>query len=149
MDLIFHLIFNVEYIKGEYIFYNFFILTKGRSATMEELSLVHSKDYIDSVKSLTALKLQELDEKAADYSSVYLHNETWSSACISAGSLLQVVDAVLNGECQSGVAIVRPPGHHAEEDAACGFCIFNNVAVAATYAVQFHHVKKYDTVIMS
>lgn len=115
---------------------------------MEELSLVHSKDYIDSIKSTTALKLKELNEEAAAYNSVYLHNETWSNACISAGSLLQVVDAVLNGECQSGIAIVRPPGHHAEEDAACGFCIFNNVAVAATYAVQFHHVKRYDTSVI-
>lgn len=114
---------------------------------MEELSLVHSKDYIDSIKSTSTLKRKELEEEAAGYNSVYLHNETWSSACISAGSLLQVVDAVLNGECQSGIAVVRPPGHHAEEDAACGFCIFNNVAVAATYAVQFHHVKRYDYII--
>ncbi|EFN88230.1 Histone deacetylase 6 [Harpegnathos saltator] len=117
-------------------------LLHGRCATIEELSLVHSKDYIDSIKSIMTLKLKELDKEAAGYNSVYFHNETWSSACISVGSLLQIVDAVLNGESQSGVAIVRPPGHHAEEDAACGFCIFNNVAVAAKYAIQFHHVKK-------
>lgn len=66
---------------------------------------------------------------------------------MSAGSLLQVVDAVLNEECQSGVAIVRPPGHHAEKDIACGFCIFNNIAVAAMYAVQFHHVKRYNIIL--
>ncbi|XP_012219597.1 histone deacetylase 6 isoform X2 [Linepithema humile] len=117
-------------------------LLQGRSATMEELCLVHSKDYIDSIKRTSTLKLKELQKQASDYNSVYLHPDTWSSACISAGSLLQVVDAVLNGESQSGVAIIRPPGHHAEEDTACGFCIFNNVAVAATYAVQFHHLKR-------
>ncbi|XP_028048601.1 histone deacetylase 6 isoform X2 [Monomorium pharaonis] len=117
-------------------------LLQGRSATIEELSLVHSKDYIDDIKSTSSLKLKELQKQASDYNSVYLHTETWLSACVSAGSLLQVVDAVLNGECQSGVAIVRPPGHHAEKDIACGFCIFNNIAVAAMYAVQFHHVKR-------
>lgn len=112
---------------------------------MEELSLVHSEDYIESIKRTSTLKLKELQKQASDYNSVYLHPDTWSSACISAGSLLQVVDSVLNGQSQSGVAIVRPPGHHAEEDIACGFCIFNNVAVAASYAVQFHHLKRYNT----
>ncbi|XP_050461613.1 histone deacetylase 6 isoform X2 [Cataglyphis hispanica] len=117
-------------------------LLQGRSATIEELSLVHSKNYIDSIKRTSTLKPKELEKQASDYNSVYLHTETWSSACMSAGCLLQMVDAVLNGESQSGIAIVRPPGHHAEEDIACGFCIFNNVAVAAQYAVQFHHVKR-------
>ncbi|KAG5329379.1 HDAC6 deacetylase, partial [Acromyrmex heyeri] len=115
---------------------------EGRNATIEELSLIHAIDHIDDIKRTSTLKLKELQKQASDYNSVYLHFETWSSACISAGSLLQVVDAVLNGECQSGVAIVRPPGHHAEKDIACGFCIFNNVAVAAMYAVQFYHVKR-------
>ncbi|XP_018376605.1 PREDICTED: histone deacetylase 6 isoform X2 [Trachymyrmex cornetzi] len=117
-------------------------LLQGRSATIEELSLIHSIDHIDDIKRTSTLKLKELQKQASDYNSVYLHSDTWSNACISAGSLLQVVDAVLNGECQSGVAIVRPPGHHAEKDIACGFCIFNNVAVAAMYAVQFYHLKR-------
>lgn len=107
--------------------------------------MAHSKDYIDSIKKTSTLKLKELQKQASDYNSVYLHTETWSSACVSAGCLLQIVDAVLNGESQSGVAIVRPPGHHAEEDNACGFCIFNNVAIAAQYAVQFHHLKRYNS----
>ncbi|CAL1678585.1 unnamed protein product [Lasius platythorax] len=117
-------------------------LLQGRSATIEELSLAHSEDYIDSIKKTSTSKPKELQKQASDYNSVYLHTETWSSACVSAGSLLQTVDAVLNGESQSGIAIVRPPGHHAEEDNACGFCIFNNVAIAAQYAVQFHHIKR-------
>ena len=54
----------------------------------------------------------------------------------------KVVDSVLNGECRSGVAIVRPPGHHAEEDEPCGFCIFNNVSLAAKYAVEVHGLKR-------
>jgi len=57
-------------------------------------------------------------------------------------TLWQVVDSVLNGESRSGVAIVRPPGHHAEEDEPCGFCIFNNVSLAAKYAIQVHGLKR-------
>ena len=119
------------------------IILKGRSATREELILVHSKEYIDSIKDTENLKPKELKKQAETYNSVYLHPETWTSACISTGSLLQVVDSVLNGESQSGIAIVRPPGHHAGENIACGFCIFNNIAIAAKYAVEFHHVKRY------
>ncbi|XP_076621765.1 histone deacetylase 6 isoform X1 [Colletes latitarsis] len=115
---------------------------QGRSATMEELLLVHSKDYIDKIKATEGLKYKELQKLATTFNSVYLHPETWTSACVSTGSLLQIVDSVLNGESQSGVAIVRPPGHHAEEDAPCGFCIFNNIAVAARYAIEFHHLKR-------
>ncbi|XP_020290831.1 histone deacetylase 6 isoform X2 [Pseudomyrmex gracilis] len=117
-------------------------MLQGKSATIEELCLAHSKQHVDSIKRTSGLKLKELQKQASDYNSVYLNNETWSSACVSAGSLLQVVNAVLSGKSQSGVAIVRPPGHHAEEDIACGFCIFNNVAVAARYAIQFYHLKR-------
>lgn len=117
-------------------------VVKGRCATMEELLLAHTKDYIDTIKDTEHWKPKELQKLAASFNSVYIHPETWASACVSTGSLLQVVDSVLNGESQSGVAIVRPPGHHAEEDTACGFCIFNNIAVAARYAIEFYHVKK-------
>ena len=41
-----------------------------------------------------------------------------------------------------GVAVIRPPGHHAEPEEACGFCIFNNVAVAAAYALENHSLKR-------
>ena len=115
---------------------------QGRCATMEELLLAHTKDYIDTIKDTEHSKPKELQKLAAGFNSVYIHPETWASACVSTGSLLQVVDSVLNGESQSGVAIVRPPGHHAEEDTACGFCIFNNIAIAARYAIEFYHVKK-------
>lgn len=107
--------------------------------------MIHTQEYIDKIKNTDNLKTKELYKQATSYNSVYLHPETWTSACVSTGSLLQVVDSVLNGESQSGVAIVRPPGHHAEQDAACGFCIFNNISVAAKYAIEFHHIKRYES----
>nr|XP_031839084.1 histone deacetylase 6 isoform X2 [Nomia melanderi] len=115
---------------------------QGRSATMEELLLAHSKDYIDRIKSTANTKAKELKKLASSFNSIYLHSETWTSARVSTGSLLQVVNSVLNGESQCGVAIIRPPGHHAEEDMPCGFCIFNNIAIAAKYAIECHHLTK-------
>ncbi|XP_031365832.1 histone deacetylase 6 isoform X2 [Apis dorsata] len=134
---------NIIYKKfQEYNLLDRSYVQQGRSATKEELLLVHTKEYIDKIKNTKNLKSKELKKQAETYNSVYLHPETWSSACVSTGSLLQVIDSVLNGESQSGIAIIRPPGHHATEDAACGFCIFNNVAIAAKYAIEFHHVKR-------
>lgn len=52
------------------------------------------------------------------------------------------MDKVINNEHQRGVCVVRPPGHHAESDYPQGFCIFNDVAIAAEYAIQYHHLKK-------
>nr|XP_033334353.1 histone deacetylase 6 isoform X1 [Megalopta genalis] len=115
---------------------------QGRSATIEELLLVHSKDHIERIKGTANMKAKDLKKVVSSFNSVYLHPETWTSASVSTGSLLQVVSNVLNGESQSGVAIVRPPGHHAEDDMPCGFCIFNNIAVAAKYAIECHHLKR-------
>ncbi|XP_026682416.1 histone deacetylase 6-like, partial [Diaphorina citri] len=70
------------------------------------------------------------------------HPSTRESAYLAAGCLLEVVDSVLNGESAHGVAIIRPPGHHAEQDEPCGFCIFNNVSVAAKYALDNHGLSR-------
>ncbi|KAG7205673.1 hypothetical protein KM043_007623 [Ampulex compressa] len=118
------------------------LLKEGKRATMDQLLSVHSKDYVDRIKSTESQKLKEILKQAAEFNSIYLQPETWASACISAGSLLQVVDSVLTGEAQSGVAIIRPPGHHADKEMACGFCIFNNVAVAAKHALENHHIER-------
>lgn len=61
----------------------------------------------------------------------------------------QVVDCVLEGQSRSGVAIVRPPGHHAEPNEPCGFCVFNNVSLAAKYAVNVHGLKRYGEISIS
>jgi histone deacetylase 6 len=76
------------------------------------------------------------------FNSIFLNGSSYEAALVSAGSVLEVVDNVLNKNCQSGVAIVRPPGHHAEEGYPCGFCIFNNVALAAKYAIENHGLKR-------
>ena len=56
--------------------------------------------------------------------------------------VLEVVDTILTGRARTGLAVVRPPGHHAEPDTPHGFCIFNNVAVAAKYALEVHGARR-------
>ena len=67
---------------------------------------------------------------------------TYEAALLASGAVLQVVDAVAKGRINNGFCAVRPPGHHAERDAAMGFCYFNNVAIAARYAQEVHHFSK-------
>lgn len=112
----------------------------SRVATIEELLLVHSKAHVDAMKEI--VEQEDLQVAAYRYNSVYLHPKTFESATVSTGSILQVVDEVLNGLSRSGVCVVRPPGHHAESDMPHGFCIFNNVAVAAKYAIDNHGLKR-------
>lgn len=55
-----------------------------------------------------------------------------TAAKLSAGGLIELVDSIVRGELKNGFALIRPPGHHAEDDAAMGYCFYNNVAVAVS-----------------
>jgi len=115
----------------------------SRRATRKEIELVHSPALLDRMDALMKVSQKERDEKAADMDSIYFCEDTLDCALLAAGSILNVVDEVVEGRAQSGgLAVVRPPGHHAEVDESCGFCIFNNVAVAAKYAVERHGMKR-------
>ena len=74
----------------------------------------------------------------------YISTQQWSVACarLSAGATVDLTRAVVNGAVCNGAAIVRPPGHHAEAHCAKGFCLFNNVAVAAAVAKQEMGVRR-------
>lgn len=113
---------------------------KSRPATVNELTLVHSKEHVNLMKKI--VKHKDLEEAGKQYDSIYFHEKTYECALLAAGSVLQVVDEVLNGDSRNGICIVRPPGHHAESDCPHGFCIFNNVAIAAQYAITSHNLKR-------
>ncbi|XP_073397420.1 histone deacetylase 6 isoform X1 [Dendrobates tinctorius] len=105
-----------------------------RMATTKELQMCHSLPYIQKIEKSSQMKPRDLHRVGSEYNSIYINNRSYHSACLAAGSSFSVVEAVVKGEVQNGVCIVRPPGHHAEPGAACGFCFFNNVALAARYA---------------
>ncbi|XP_062700271.1 histone deacetylase 6 isoform X2 [Aedes albopictus] len=113
---------------------------KPRHATTTELCMVHSRQHVNVIRR--TVEREEMKQVADQFNSVYFHPKTFECATLAAGSVLQVVDEVLNGQSRSGVCIVRPPGHHAESDMPHGFCIFNNVAIAAQYAIRDHGLKR-------
>ena len=76
------------------------------------------------------------------YSSVFFNAESHTCARLAAGGVLELGERIAKDEVRSGVAIVRPPGHHAERDRAMGFCLFNNIAVAALHARVVHGVER-------
>src|SRR5438046_2102115 len=78
---------------------------------------------------------------AAPAAALFL-NSSLRAACYAAGAACVSVDAVLTGKAKNAFCLTRPPGHHASADCGMGFCVFNNVAVAARYAQQQHKVGK-------
>ncbi|XP_010348502.1 protein deacetylase HDAC6 isoform X1 [Saimiri boliviensis] len=115
---------------------------QARFAEKEELMLVHSLEYIDLMETTQYMKEGELRVLADTYDSVYLHPNSYSCACLATGSVLRLVDAVLGAEIRNGMAIIRPPGHHAQHSLMDGYCMFNHVAVAARYAQQKHRIRR-------
>ncbi len=101
---------------------------EGSSATRAQLSRVHTAQYLDVIFELQG-KMAWLDDDTTAISP-----KSVLAARVAAGTAIDAVEAVVNGEADSTFAILRPPGHHAEPARARGFCLFNNVAVAAAHA---------------
>ncbi len=100
-----------------------------RMATAEELLTIHSQEHINRVESYSETG-GWLDGDTMASSGSY------EAALYAAGGLIKAVEAVLHGEINSAFALVRPPGHHATHHRGTGFCLFNNIAIAAKYAQQ-------------
>jgi acetoin utilization deacetylase AcuC-like enzyme len=99
----------------------------ARPATEDELARVHGTQHIEATAATAGRPHVALDPDTVTSAG------SFEAARLAAGSLLVVCEAVLAGEVTNGFALVRPPGHHAERDRAMGFCLFNNVAVAAAF----------------
>ena len=106
-------------------------LLEAKPATREQIAYVHNP------KLITALERVCREEAPGiiDYAPTYVTRSSFEDALLAAGGVITCAQAVMNAEAKYAFAIVRPPGHHAEPDRAMGFCIFNNVAIAARYAL--------------
>ena len=98
-----------------------------RQATREQLARVHDADYLRRI-SETAGRAVALDQDT------YTSPDSYEVALLAAGAAIDAIERVMGGSHKVALALVRPPGHHAERHRAMGFCLFNNVAVAAAHA---------------
>ena len=110
---------------------------EARAANDDELALAHTREYIELVEREVAQKRHQLSTGDTD-----IGPHSVEAARVAAGSALCAVDAVLGGTVGNAFCVVRPPGHHASAAKGMGFCLFNNVAVAARYAQQRYGVER-------
>ena len=104
-------------------------LKNPRLSTEEELLMAHSKEHVEKIKNVCESEAKFLD---AD---TYINRNSFEIAKLAAGGVLTCVQEFFNGSKQS-FALVRPPGHHATPNKAMGFCLFNNIAIGACYALK-------------
>jgi len=102
----------------------------ARPAERKELLAVHDPGYLERLEATRGKDHTFLDPDTSTC------GESWGAALMAAGGLCELVSSVFSGEVKNGFALVRPPGHHAERGRSMGFCLLNNVAVAARYAQQ-------------
>jgi acetoin utilization deacetylase AcuC-like enzyme len=108
-----------------------------RSATEDELALCHTRPYIEIAKRDVASGSRDLSTGDTQISP-----QSFDVALKAAGGLLNAVDAVVERKAANAFCAVRPPGHHATPDRGMGFCLFNNVAIAARYAQKKHGIAR-------
>ena len=99
------------------------------------LELAHTAGHIERVRAVCA-RAQETEQILSVDADTVVSSASWDAALGAVGCAIAAVDAVMAGETRAAFCPVRPPGHHATPDRAIGFCLFNNVAIAARHAVR-------------
>lgn len=107
------------------------------AATTKQISLVHTAEYIDDIKK----KSGKMEGGYADHETTF-SQYAFEIASLAVGGTIQAVDKVMQGEVDSAYVLCRPPGHHALPDKGMGFCIFNNVAIAAKHLLKDKEITK-------
>ncbi len=105
-------------------------LLAPRDATLDEIGLCHSTAYVKMVARTATVDRYDFDHDT------HTSRDSYATAILAVGGVLRAVEAVLEGGADNAFAIVRPPGHHALPGRAMGFCLFNNVAIAAACLVR-------------
>ncbi len=110
---------------------------EGREATDDEIRLAHTDGYLRTVLAEVAGGSGQLSTGDTNYGPNSL-----PVARAAVGGVLNAVDGVIGGKFRNAFCAVRPPGHHATTDRGMGFCLFNNVALAARHAMQAHGLER-------
>ncbi|MBI5789436.1 MAG: histone deacetylase [Candidatus Schekmanbacteria bacterium] len=107
-----------------------------RAATREEITLIHTPEHIQNIEAACKQGVGNLDPDTM------ICKDSYHVALLAAGGVLTAVDALFTGQINNAFCAVRPPGHHAETNIAMGFCLFNNIAIAARYAQQKNYCER-------
>ena len=110
---------------------------ESRAATEDEIAACHSRAYIQAVKREIAAGAHELSTGDTN-----VGPRTWDVALKAVGGVLNAVDTVVSRKAVNAFCAVRPPGHHARPEQGMGFCVFNNIALAARYAQRKHGIER-------
>ncbi len=108
----------------------------ARPATDAEITAVHSPQMVRIVRQLASYGGGQID------SDTYVTADSWDAACLAAGATITMAEALVTGRCHNGFALVRPPGHHATDTRSMGFCLFNNIAIAARVLLDRHGLQR-------
>lgn len=110
-------------------------------APLRAIEAVHTPAYVQLAKrECAAVEPGQLAQLSTG--DTILSSDTWEAALLAAGAAMAAVDAVMQPEHHAAFALVRPPGHHATPDRGMGFCLFNNIAVAARHAQREHGLER-------
>lgn len=112
------------------------VAIRPRELTRAELESVHTPGYLDRLKSISDGDGGTLSANTP------VGSRSYEIAALSAGGVVEAVDAVMQGKVKNAYALVRPPGHHALPDKGMGFCLFANGALAAFHALRTHGLEK-------
>lgn len=127
---------SIQYLKQQSWFDSLTHLSPN-IAELNWIESVHSLDYIKRAET-TCLSGNDF----LDSMDVSICPRSYDIARMATGGVLEVADRVINKEIDNGLALIRPPGHHAEQDQALGFCLFNNVAILAKYLQSQYQLDK-------
>ena len=112
------------------------VLVKPVAATDEQLEYFHTKRHVNNVRELSKTGGHDCGDSAI------VGKGSYEIAKLSAGGAITATRSVVQGDVKNAYVLTRPPGHHAEADGGMGFCIFNNVVIAAEYAKRELGVKR-------
>ncbi len=115
-------------------------------AALAPLELAHSEEHVQSLHELNSRLQASIAEGGARLAQIdpdtAMSGGSWNAILRGAGAALAATDAVMAGELENAFCATRPPGHHACRDKAMGFCVFNNVAIAAKYVLEQHGLQR-------
>jgi acetoin utilization deacetylase AcuC-like enzyme len=109
-------------------FYNDLVKVEKKKADYKYIEMIHDRQYIERVKAEI-----ESGNRFLDSMDTVVSQMSFEAALFAVGGCLNMCDTIMSKKANTGFCAIRPPGHHAERNYAAGFCIFNNIAIAAKY----------------